>query len=255
MTWFFRRYLLFDMSYEDILDIFARINSYTVILNKQERINANYLGYFKQYVYNYGFKYVRYFLDGNILTKAKVTRMAEAELSADLFVALVSGVQTNKSVEQHYRRYEEEVGDLKEAAHRFDDIMSYIGAVYPPEDIAVTNWSRIHLFYTLFTAIGHCLYGLGGLDPTLRVPINKKSVGKVRVRLDQISVKYDEVAADMENEVHPADYKRFITRSRRGTTDTGARVDRANFVCNRSFREEGGPQHRRGNSSHDPVPP
>lgn len=223
--------LLFDMSYEDILDIFARINSYTVTLNKQEKMNANYLGYFKQYVYNYGYRYVSYFLDGGILTKARVTRMAEAELSADLFVALVSGVQTNKNVEQHYKRYEDEAGPLKEAAKQFDTVMSYIGTVYPPGEIARTNWSRIHLFYTLFTSIGHFLYGLEGLDPNLRVPIDERSVGRLRVRLDEISAKYDEVAADMENEAQPADYKRFITRSRRGTTDTGARIDRANFVC------------------------
>ena len=57
--------LLFDMSYEDILDIFARINTYTVTLNSQEKRNAKYVGYFKQYVYTYGYKYVRYFLDGD----------------------------------------------------------------------------------------------------------------------------------------------------------------------------------------------
>lgn len=227
--------VLFDMSYEDTLDIFARINSYTVTLNKQEKLNAKYLGYFKQYVYDYGYKYVNYFLDGGILTKANVTRMAEAELSGELYVALVSGVQTNKNVEQHYKRYEDsdedKLEDLEKAAAQFDAVMSFIGAVYAPEDISSTNWSRVHLFYTLFTAIGHSLFGLKALDPDVRVPISKDTVGKVRVRLDEISARYDQVAADMENDDYPADYKRFITRSRRGTTDTGARVERANFVC------------------------
>ena len=43
--------VIFDLAYEDILDIFHRINSYTVTLNKQEKINGQYLGYFKQYVF------------------------------------------------------------------------------------------------------------------------------------------------------------------------------------------------------------
>ena len=39
--------LLYDVPYQDLLDIFARINTYTVKLNKQEALNAKYLGYFK----------------------------------------------------------------------------------------------------------------------------------------------------------------------------------------------------------------
>ncbi len=114
--------LLFNLAYEDILDIFARINSYTVILNKQELLNAKYLGYFKQFSFDYGRKYVKYFLGARILTKAKVIRMAEAELAADLLVALSGGVQANKNVEQYYRKYEEKIGILEEVAGHFDKV-------------------------------------------------------------------------------------------------------------------------------------
>ena len=39
--------LLFDTPYQELLDIFARINSYTVKLVPQEIYNAKYLGFFK----------------------------------------------------------------------------------------------------------------------------------------------------------------------------------------------------------------
>ncbi len=223
--------LLFDTPYEDILDIFARLNSYTVKLNKQELLNATYLGYFKQAAYGCGFRYVRYFLDAGILNKAAVTRMAEAELAADLLMALVGGVQSNKNVERYYRMYEDEEGPMSDMDDRFDAIMSYIGSVYPPDDLQRTNWSRIHLFYTLFTVVGHCLYGLEGLDKTLRVSITPKSVSSFRVVLDEISARYDTVAADITDPSAPEDFKLFIDRARRRTTDTGARVFRAEFVC------------------------
>ncbi len=74
--------LLFDIPYNEILDIFARINSYTVKLEPQEIFNARYLGYFKQTIYRLGFRYVNYFIESGILTRSKVTRMAEAELAA-----------------------------------------------------------------------------------------------------------------------------------------------------------------------------
>jgi len=223
--------VIFDLAYEDILDIFQRINSYTVILNNQEKINASYLGYFKQYVFEYGRKYVKYFIEGGIMTKAQVTRMAEAELSANLFVALIGGVQTNKNNEQYYKRFDDEIGNLEEASGRFDEVMSYVGAIYSPDQISQTNWSRIHLFYTLFTSIGHCLFNLTGPNPDFRIPINKKSIGKLRVQFDEISSKYDDVASHIEDENYPADYKRFIDLSRRRTTDTSARIERTNFVC------------------------
>ena len=223
--------VLFNLAYEDILDIFARINSYTVILNKQELLNAKYLGYFKQCSFDYGRKYVKFFLEGGILTKAKAIRMAEAELTADLFVSLIGGVQTNKNVEQYYRKYEEEMGGLEEVAARFDKIMSYIGDIYPPEQLSDTNWSRVHLFYTLFTAIAHNLYGLQGVNPQYRTVIDKKSIGKLRVNLDQISGTYDEVSEHIDDKNYPADYKQFILWSRRATTDTRTRINRTEFVC------------------------
>jgi hypothetical protein len=222
--------LLFDLPYEDILDIFARLNSYTVKLKPQEILNARYVGYFKQTVFEYGLKYVNYFINGHVLTRANVTRMAEAELAADLFVALIDTVRTNKGIETYYKKYEEEEDNLPIACDKFDNIMSFIGAIYPSKELANTNWCRTQLFYTLFTSIGHCLYGLNGLDAALKVNISDSSIGKLRVILDEISLKYDEYTDDKEAEI-PQDYRDFIHYSRRGTTDTAARISRANFTC------------------------
>lgn len=223
--------VLFDMSYEDMLDIFARINSYSVSLNKQEKINAKYLGYFKQYAFEFGLKYVSYLVDGGVYTKNRISRMAESEMAGDFFVALLEGVQTNKVVEQFYRNYDDFEGGLKDAAEKFDEIMSFIGAIYHPSQLADTNWSKIPLFYTLFTVVGHNLYGLGNIDNSLRISITANDVGKVRVQLDTISTRFDEISDDMENPAFPGDYKQFINFAQRHTTDTSARVFRTEFVC------------------------
>lgn len=229
--------LLFDMSYEDILDVFARINTYTVSLNTQEKRNAKYIGYFKQYAYKYGLKYVRYLLDGKVLTKNSVTRMAEAELFAELFVSLIGGVQTNKNTEQFYKKYEEDIGDLEQAAIKIDTLMTFIGELYPSKELEKTNWSRIHLFYSLFTSIGHCKYGFQGLDPTYRTILSQKNIGKLRIVLNEISLKYDEYTAKSYKEDIPNGYKQFIDFSRRRTTDSEARIARSNFICEKIHSE------------------
>lgn len=223
--------LLFDLKYEVLLDIFARINSYTVSLNTQEKLNAIYLGYFKRSAFDLGFRYVDYFLRAGVLTKSKVTRMAEAELASDLLVSLVGGIQSNKVIEQFYKKYEDDSGPIEKCCARFDEIMSYIGSIYPPEELAGTNWARIQLFYTLFTAIGHCLFGITSLEKAHRSKLTPGRVGQIRVCLDEISATYDTVAADIDNPDLPRDYKVFLDNSRRRTTDTGARIERAIFVC------------------------
>ncbi|MDQ0593743.1 hypothetical protein QFZ37_002112 [Chryseobacterium ginsenosidimutans] len=222
--------LLFDLAYEDILDIFARINSYTVKLQPQEILNARYVGYFKQAIFQYGLRYVNYFIDSDILTKAKVTRMAEAELSSDLFVALLDTVKTNKGIETYYKKYEEDEGEIPKACIKFDKTMSIIGATYPAYELANTNWKRPQLFYTLFVSIAHLLYKVKGLeDIKNEVVINDKNIGKLRSILDEISSKYDYFTEEKDVEI-PSDYKDFINYSRRGTTDTIARISRANFL-------------------------
>lgn len=223
--------LLFDIPYQEILDIFARINSYTVKLQTQEIFNAKYLGFFKQTVYSLGYKYVNYFIEAGILTRAKVTRMAEAELSADLFVALLSGVQTNKGIESFYKEYEDVQANLEEIEKKFDKVMSFVGSIYKAEDLRNTNYSRVQLFYTLFTSIAHLLYGHIGLDKNLKKSISEKSVGKMRVALDNVSALYDEIADNIDSPQYPKDFKDFINYSRRGTTDTSARIYRSNFLC------------------------
>lgn len=225
--------LLFDTPYTEILDIFARINSYTVKLEPQEIFNARFLGFFKQTVYSLGLRYVNYFIESGVLTRSKVTRMAEAELAADLFVALLDKIQTNKGIESYYKKYEDEQGNLEEIEKRFDKIMTFIGGIYKAEDLRNTNFSRTQLFFTLFTSIAHLHYGLEGISLTkvTKKTITDKNLGKIRVVLDNFSAQYDEIADNLDSSDYPKDFKDFINASRRGTTDTGARILRTNFLC------------------------
>ena len=99
--------LLYNVGMSDMLDIFARINTYSVTLNAQEKLNAKYVGAFKTRGYELGFDYVDYLLDGGVVTDKGVSRMDEARLASDMLVALVGGVQTQKNLGKYYRLYEE----------------------------------------------------------------------------------------------------------------------------------------------------
>ncbi len=224
--------LLFDQSYEDILDIFARLNTYSVKLNSQELLNAQYLGYFKQSAFSCGYRYVRYWIEAGVLSEKEATRMAEAELASDLLVTLLSGVQAKKAIPTHYKRYDDAEDGLVVAEERFDRTMSFIGEIYPASALKDTNFNRVHLFHSLFSAVAHGLFGLPGIEDVPRPNLTQVSIGRARVRLDEISARYDEVTSK-EAAVLDEDYKDFIEASRRATTDVASRKLRAKFLCNK----------------------
>jgi hypothetical protein len=52
----------------DVLEVFARINSYTIVLNPQEKLNAEFSGKFKQLVYRLGREHLEFWRKNQILT-------------------------------------------------------------------------------------------------------------------------------------------------------------------------------------------
>ena len=227
--------LLFNVGLADMLDIFARINTYSVTLNRQEKLNAKYLGVFKTSAYELGHKYAEYLMDGGILSEKQVSRMGEAQIASDMLVSLVGGVQTIKNIERYYKQYDDAdvvPDDVIEAKEFFDHVMTVVGAIYTSDELSNTNWSRPHWFYTLFTAVAHALKGLGGLSNVTRPKIGIGDIPRWRSALDEISARYDELTeADVE-EV-PQIWARFINFAQRRTTDTDARRERAKFLLAR----------------------
>lgn len=222
--------MLFDLSFEDILDVFARLNTYSVKLNPQELLNAQYLGFFKQSAYHLGFKYVGFWMESGVLSEREVTRMAEAELSSDLLGIFLQGIQSKKSIPSLYKNYDDCEFEVLDSERKYDEVMSVIGELYSPDELKASNFSRVHFFYTLFCSIAHCLFGVVGLEESPRLNITTESLGMLRSTLDEISARYDEVTA--KDAVAPDDrFRAFIDASRRATTDQSSRVLRSAFIC------------------------
>ena len=147
-------------------------------------------------------------------------------------VSLIGGVQTNKSISQYYKKYEEEDSrDVEEAENNFDRTMSYIGEIYAPGELKNTNFKRIHLFYSLFTAIAHGVFGIKNINAE-RPKVNKKMIGRIRSSLDDVSSKYDD-----EN-LWDEKLEEFVDASRRATTDTGKRKLRTEYLCNKMIENQ-----------------
>ena len=170
----------------EVLDIFGRLNSYAVILNEQEKLNAEYFGTFKVLADAIGRKYNEYWIKHGIFTAKQILRMSEVNLAADLLIAMNAGIKSKKQIRRHYALYEDQVEiDPETLEAHFDTVINTIAKIYP-EGLSSTEFRRPFLFYTLFTSIGHCLYGLPGLEAQKATLDADSDIQRARNGLDRV---------------------------------------------------------------------
>jgi hypothetical protein len=217
--------LLINLPDPEVLDIFSRLNSYAVVLNEQEKINADHFGPFKVLADNIGHKYYDYWSKEGILSTKSIMRMLEVNLVADLMIAMLEGIKSKKQIKKYYDAYEVKFDyDVDELEAKFDAVVSKISDLYP-EGLSDTEFRRPHIYYSLFTAVFHCLYGLPNLTET-RVTLDNTSSPVARNGLDRVEELFETEDLSALNKAE----QEFLQDSRRATTDELVRKRRAKFL-------------------------
>lgn len=232
LTYKFSVDTLIGVEDSEIMDIFARLNTYTTPLNKQELINAEFYGYFKQAVYGISYKYNKFWIDNKIFTEYQTMRMNEVELTADLLVAFIDGLQSRKIVKTYYKKYDEEFDERSVLEGRFDEIISLIIRLFG-DTLEKSNFRKPALFYALFLALYNLKYNINGLPQSVVKDINEKSEAKIKNCLDRIE---EIVEADAE-QLDKKQLEFYISISR-ATSDYESRNIRTKFIIdelNRTF--------------------
>jgi len=216
--------LLINLPDSEVLDIFSRLNSYAVVLNEQEKINADHFGPFKVLADRIGHKYYEYWTNQGILTSKQIMRMLEVNLVADILIAMLEGIKSKKQVKKYYDAYEVTFDhDTDDLEVEFDRVINAITEIYP-EGLSDTEFRRPHLFYSLFTAVTHRIRGLPGLSGELRAI--GSSTQAVRSKLERVEEIF---AADDPASLTKAE-QQFLQDSRRATTDEKVRLRRTVFL-------------------------
>ncbi|MBU1059078.1 MAG: DUF262 domain-containing protein [Proteobacteria bacterium] len=217
--------LLINMSDVEVLDIFSRLNSYSVTLNEQEKINALHFGPFKRLADNIGHELNDFWIKNRILSEHKILRMDEVSLVADLLISITEGIKPKKKIKSYYaqfeREYEHDVDILKE---RFVSTINLIDDVFKGS-LSTSEFKRVQLFYSLFTSFYYLEYGLPGIDKG-REKISELNSSKVKASLEKIENIFKVEDADLLSK----DEKTFLNDSRRATTDEAVRKRRTEYI-------------------------
>nr|WP_298794276.1 DUF262 domain-containing protein [uncultured Acetobacter sp.] len=222
--------LLINLPDAEILDIFARLNSYAVVLNEQEKINASHFGPFKVLADKIGFDYNEYWTMQKILTPQQILRMQEVNLVADIMISMIEGIKSKKQIKRYYTIYENDFPhDIDVLESRFKQVIQYISYLFP-EGLANSEFRRNHIFYSLFTAVYHCLFGLQDFTQNgteiARVDMSTEAgVQTARNGLDYVSELFEAEPGVLQGAA-----AQFLNDSRRATTDGAVRERRTRFL-------------------------
>ncbi|NTG61647.1 DUF262 domain-containing protein [Agrobacterium rhizogenes] len=219
----------------DILKIFARLNTHSVKLNAQELRNGKFFGQFKRTCFDLSFEHLEFWRNRKIFSEQAIARMQEVELTSELIVSLMSGLQDKKkSIDFYYKAYDEVFDAKNMIDYKFratiDALNDSVGDI-----LAQTEFRRIPLFYTLFTCVAHRLFGIPGVElPTPAITkLTQDDVDGLQAAVRDLS-NVIEAAKEAEGDA-PQNLRGFITACLRQTDNLRPRRTRLETVYQTSF--------------------
>jgi hypothetical protein len=219
---------------DQILEIFRRVNTYSVPLNAQELRNGRWFGEFKETAYALAAKYLTFWRNNHIFSEQKIARMAEVELTSELLILLIDGVQDKKkSIDVFYERFDESFAGRDQAVRRFERVLSVIGESCP--SLCETIFCRPPLFYALFAAVAHRLYRVRNI-PLARTKTGALTANEL-ARLEKATQDLTDVVAEAADGAELSERNQaFVSASQRQTDNLKPRLAMAQEVYRRAFK-------------------
>lgn len=222
-----------DISDAAVLDVFARMNTYSMPLNRQELRNGRYFGLFKQSSYELAREYLQFWRSERLFTEQAIARMLEVEFVSELLILIMAGLQDKKtSIDKFYADYDEEFPDRQAIERRFrttmDELADAVGDILPRSE-----FRRIPPFYSLFGAVHHRMFGVPNLS--LHTPgrrLGRADKEALATAIERLSAF---VEAGRQGEEVPSRYQRFVTACLSQTDNIQPRLQRLNTIYEEAF--------------------
>ncbi|MGU3435040.1 DUF262 domain-containing protein [Actinomycetes bacterium M1A6_2h] len=194
----------------DVLEVFARLNSYTVSLSPAEKRHARFQGEFKWEIVRAAVKWKSLWDDLHVVQGRDRLRMKDDELMAELYGVTILGLQDGGAakVDALYARFDEEIPNIREVREELDQVLNLITSNFGSV-ISETEIRRSTQFLTLFAAVSAAVNNDASID-----------VIAARSRLQELALALGE---DHTN----GKYSRFVSASKGSTQRISTRTVRA----------------------------
>ena len=157
---------LVNAGVEEVLEVFARLNSYTVSLNGAEKRHAKFQGEFKFAIRTASRRWSGFWTDYKVLSTQQRVRMQDDALTAEMVGVLLEGVKDggDPKIWALYKKYDTTFDSA--CITNFDKVMKYIADNLAAALVDTPMLNPPHLL-TLFSAVAYILIGIpnGDLKP------------------------------------------------------------------------------------------
>jgi hypothetical protein len=210
----------------DILQMFRRMNAYTLPLNEAEKRHSEYFGEFKDWVNTMLDQFGALFTDWNVLSSRQVVRMADAEFITDLALACEEGIISTSpgKLKKLYAEYDEDFPRRQDLSRLLEEIFSTI--VGDLSEIQGTYATRSHVFHSLCCALIFNKYGLPGANGLLGL----EPIG-VFFENREAAISGIRQLANAHEEKDLSVYPEYVRVASEGGNRAAQRVERIKWFC------------------------
>lgn len=208
----------------EVIEVFRRMNSYTVPLNPEEQRHACYQGKFKWFINDVADKLEGVFLQTGTFKEKQLVRMADNKLLTELCDSFRNGIRTTTKeiLDALYKRYDSVFPEQEDYYNRLTTAFNFIRNM---EAIHETPLMKPYMVYSLVQAVTHTLKPLRKLSKYSKSP-------KVRyLDLDSVLPNLTTLAQAAEQDEAEGKFADFIKASTEKTNVRENRIVRFKWFC------------------------
>ena len=220
-----------------IYDMFARLNSNNLVLNRQEIRNSKFWGEYKVLVYAMASHYRDFFLEQKLFSDNDFSRMRDCELISSMINMVINGIvlETPRLIDKLYNEYDNDFPERDEVEKKIDKVMDIIKEIYEYLNGSRGCFGNKNYFFTLFGVIMNQMYGIPNIDMFRNKKFEEKQIKKNKgllfERVSSFIVEFEKNTNDVDNNYgRYAEFSEFAKNHKTRTTNKAERTSRIQLL-------------------------
>ena len=209
---------------EEVIEVFRRMNSYTVPLNPEEQRHASFQGKFKWFINDLADKLDALLLEAGILGEKQLVRMADNKLLTELCDSFRNGIRTTnkETLDSLYRKYDSVFPEQEDYHNRLTTAFTLVRKMEAIHDTALM---KPHMVYSLVQAITHVL------KPIKKFSKHFKSPKLKTIHRDSVLPNLTALAEAAGQDEAVGEFADFVNASTEKTNVRENRIVRFKWFC------------------------
>jgi hypothetical protein len=206
---------LLNANDDEVLEVFARLNSYSLVLNAAEKRHAKFQSDFKWAVRNASKKWQILWDKFQIVSVRQRVRMADDALTAEMFGVLLEGVRDGgqAKIDALYKKYDKDFAQEAEVKKKIAKVIDYFCKELGDSLLGTPVLGAPH-FLMLFAALAYALVGIPKGDLGDELP---SRTNRALSDLEMVRENLRTLAAVLDAETPPSKFREFWAASKTTT--------------------------------------